>query len=410
MLQSLLDRLTLWDTRQMIGVTVMLQNDGTRAFTGVVVSKGKEFPQIKQQRQFKHLKDLAEWINQDHEKLPVVLGVDGRSVLTRRVDELPGEQSIEALIKSVVSTGNVADFVVNVYQREESFYTAIARRELLEALLDDLKDNEISPVALFIGVPAYMNLAFEVMEGNHVNSSFGIYSIQSRKDQKVNISRAVDQAAELVPIAGGVPGEYLPGYGYVQRFMLGKHTDFLTANYGELGPKILDYPQKVLYKYLVMFSLGFLLVSLLVNAFLFINFNSTNEVLSERSSDTQLLLDSYERKQKEYAEKKKLIDQLNYSSANLAYLSDQVAGCVKGNLALTKLAIHPVSANKRKKHTPFDLGVLLVEGESKTSEAFGTFITSIQQLDFVDEIMYQNYAYNARERVGNFEVKIQLKE
>ncbi|MCR9250194.1 MAG: hypothetical protein NXI20_07195 [bacterium] len=407
MLQGVLDRLVQWDTRKVLGLSVFFKNDGSRHFQALVLQIAKkEDIQILEKQSFSELAHLSEWIEGNYKDLPIALGVDGRSILVRRIDQIDGEVSIQSIISSIVSTGNPDDFALNVYQLDQIFYAAISRREALQNLLEEFKNNGLTPSELYIGLPPYLKLIEELSADD---SSFGNYQITSKDQSKIQFARTDEAPKESISTGLGLTHEYLGVFGYAYRFIQPKTQDFITANYQELKDLILDYPQKVLNKYLLRTELGLLLVALLVNAFLFMDYSAENTKLSEKSSDTQMLMDSYIKKEKEYDEKQKLINQLNYNNANLAYLADYVASCVKGNLLLTNLALNPVSSDKRKKDSPFDQGVLLIEGESKTSQEFGRFITAIQKLEFVDEINYQNYSFSQRKQLGTFEIKLSLK-
>lgn len=394
--------------KKVIGLSVYVQNDGSYLFYVIVLEKNKGGDlQVESFNRFSTVEELSNWISEGYEKYPILWGVEGRSVLLK-VSELNNGLNKTSLIGELVPNADVNEFQINYQTIDDVYFSALIRKETFDGIASLFKTKEIKLYKGYIGPIVYFHLREHLIENKEEVYQFGQYQIDET-GQLIKLSRNSEEVGNKVNSSYEFTHEYLNAFGYATSFFTQGSNNAYTEETQASAHMANEFIHERVYKKLSVFIISFLLLIFFANTIYFLNLNSKNGVLKESSSNVQQLINTYDRSKKQFDEKNKIVEKLNYNNIGMAWISDQIGALVPRNVTMTLFQVDPISKDKRKKGTPFDEQVLLIKGESNNNESFGGLIDNLQGLDFVAEIMYQSYQFNQAKKKGEFEIRLKYK-
>lgn len=408
MLHSALKNIVAKSIKKVVGLTAFVDNEST-IYQVVVIGKSKEgdlIPQTYQSLSSSEL--LKEWLDKNAANLPVLWGIEGRQVLVK-IAESDEELSDTQLMNLILPNAEETDFIINIFYENQRYYCSLIRREVFENLFLELSDLKLNLYQGFVGPIIGLSIRDYLVESKAQSFQFGYYEI-GQEEEIIHSFRKNEEKLDLV-FNGNyeLPHKTLNAFSYATTFFTGISGGLTIIETEESVNSSDEYIHKRIFKPFFYGAITIMLVAFLGNAYFYMDKRQKNEELREKSSSTQLLINTYQKQQAIYQKKDKIAKSLNYSNIGVAWISDQIGQLIPSDISLTGLIIDPVSKNK-KKSSPFDQNEIHISGNSTDNNAFGELIGNLSQLDFVDEISYQQYQFNKTKRTGEFLIKLKYKK
>lgn len=407
MLDSVLKNIVAKTISKCVGLTVIVDSEET-IFQAVILEKSKSGDLIPIDDQlFTSPISMKAWIEENVANVPVLWGIEGRQVLTKI---LASEEAIDEvqLIKLLLPNAKENDFVINAYFENQQYYCSLIRREAFDEHLKSLRNLGLNLYQGFVGPIVSLTIREHLLDSREGSYQFGYYQVEETNGFVLGIRKSQHGLSEQINDQYKFSHRALNAFSGAVTFFTGVSSDLLIADSPKSAKSATEYTHKRVFKPFFTSSIIVMLVLFLGNAYFYMDFRRENEVLEEKSSSTQLLINNYEKRRALFEKKDKIVKSLNYNNTGVAWISDQIAQIIPSGISLNSLVIDPVSKD-RKQSSPFDQKEIHLSGNCEHNIAFGKLISELSQLSFMDEISYQQYQYNKTTRKGEFEIKLKYK-
>lgn len=387
-----------------VGLTVNVANEATR-YEVVILRKSAGGDLKVEEDQLIHDQErLKSWLAEHAAGLPVMWGVEGKQVLVKVVTA--GESpDFDTIFHSVLSNAQPEEFVLNAYSEGTKHYCSLIRREAFDAIREDLLALGLNLYKGFVGPATLLPIREHVVEDRSGSEyALGNYRISESEGGVGNITRKPVAEEEAITNKLGLHPQFLNAFSYASVFFTRADEALVMSEDSSSVSLPVEFANKRIHKPFLYLAAGVLLVAFLANAWLFVNLSRENENLKEKSSSTRILVDNFEKRNKVYQDKNKIVEALNYNNTNLAWISDRIGAVIPDNISLTDLQIDPV-AKRKQNNSPFELQKIIIKGNSRDNRSFGELVSAVSRLTFVDEIDHQSYKYNRKTSNGEFEIR-----
>ncbi len=389
-----------------IGISIFSYGNDDLEVVIVAVSKSKRGElTIEDKVIFGDVEKGCDWINEHYANFPVLLIIDGKSVLTRlfNEDQFDSQVSKATIISQMIPGAKPDQFYVNNFQSELGHVTAVSRTDNIKDYLSIIDKVGIKLFEVFVGPCAYFKLFSHFKEKDDLLNHFGSYSIESHNGD-FHIKQSAEQShATLksdfhleqrhIAAFGAAMAYFVPASenGYFEEIVAEKKADFLNGQ---------------LYKTLLLLLPALLLALLAINAVVFIYYSTELDKLKESSSDKLMLMETYERIKREYSSKSIIFDNLSPKNSFYSYCSDQIGMLITDGILLDQLNINP--SLQQRQNQVFQSGFVTISGQSSRPDQFGSLIDNLEKLPFVARIESQSYQLDSKTNKGYFQIRLSL--
>lgn len=355
--------------------------DNKEAFTLLSLFKKDKELIIKNRNRYSDLEKLFSFLKQQH----VFLIVNNHQVLSKETDVI--NNSPELIVKNAFPSIALSDFYYEVYTTETSSFVSISRKEFIDNLISKYEKNQVSIIGFSLGTLVIQNV-LSFINYDEVCTSSSILKIKNHqleriektveyKDVNYSVNDLEVTNKELLPL-GGILSYYLE-----KNNQLGLHK-----KNKELKD---DYFQKQLFFIVLKTGLAFLFLVLLLNFLVFNHYYSENnklitEVQLNENYKSQLL-----KLQNQIDQKEKVIDNLSsVSQSKVSLYLDEIALLIPKSITLIGLEYQPLTTRiKKDKQITISKNRLQVKGGISNNEDFTSFINSLEQKEWIDEVIIE---------------------
>lgn len=372
--------------RTVAGIGIQLRNREEMHFSLVVLQRRDKSLEITHQKE--GLASLADLKTQLPKGIPVVIQIDGWGVLVKK--ELEQNAALGG------GTFNADEFETLFYAPPGSpnGYMAIIRKEILDHVLAEVGQLGHDAVGITIGPFSAIQLLslFEKSGEYHLPQRL----VSMENGQLVEIKGNGTSSGE--PLSFGdetVRSALVSPYAAAATFFIGNFqgVDKSRHLWGE-------YLYKRLAFFTTAFSLGVILLGLVINFMLFDHYRHQLAEISSAFESNQALYKKLDNAQKELAKKEKLIENSGLESHTLfAYYADRLALLKPGAIQLDQMTFHPLEKKLQKgREAVFGKKTIFVSGKTSGSVMLNNWIDEIKKEKWVAGI---EMVYFGREEEGN---------
>ncbi len=340
---------------------------------------------------------------QDHldKKIPVWISVTGRSVISRKLDEDPGEKYLNHILPNAKESDFTLSLVKN--EKNEVFVSAL-RSDSLESIGRDIHTSGYDILGYSIGAASIAVLfQYGLMKGKimHVPG----YQIKIVNEELNEILPAEQFNEEYFEVAGESISNSLALPFSLAFSYLTNHKGYDTVSGNTLHTDEESYFFKKINKYFALGSLVFLFLLLLINFFLFNTMRSKNQSLSDKLAYYEAFFNQRDSLRNEIMIKNELINQVGLKfNTRYGLYADRIASTVPKGVVLNELTINPME-DKIKANKPLHFSVFIrVKGESSGSILLNDWIRELNHFDWIRDI--EIIAYEKAGNKGKFEFQI----
>ena len=392
-------------TKTAIGLSVYVSDSVVQYFVLLLRRSGTGDLEVIAYDEFDDLKALTGWIEENGKHAPVMVALDGKHTLIKQLDS-PVKVTPDVLVKQLVPGGDSSQLLINAYSFDQSAIASLMRKEKYLQNLEPLQQAGINLYDCFIGPGVTLRYRAALLgEEGTADHQYGFYQVNSADNQSMKMRRAFPSDYAAISADLNIPHHYLSAYCLATTYFVGDDPQLINQCGESFIQSGEEYIHKRLFRPYFTVAAVTLLAVFMLNVYFYMESARENGVLTEESASTRLLVDQYNKVRQRFEEKQKIVDRLNYSNIESAWISDQIGSLVPKDVSLSSFRINPPSKNSKDK-SPFVQQSIVVEGISGSDRSFGEFVSAMSALDFVDEIDYQHYKFNQSLKKGEFEVKL----
>ncbi|WP_340064275.1 hypothetical protein [Ascidiimonas aurantiaca] len=345
------------------------------------------------------IKEVSAGVKSD----PVWLVVHSPQVITKFIRE---QGTPEQLVQRIFPDLNPDEFYLEVRKFKEVTALSICRKTYVDQLLNELKGSKINSIGFSLG-PQPLSWLLEVT----TYSSFAYNGHELHiLEKETRIEPASDPNKEYDINGIHTSGTYLLSLGAALAPFF--NTDTEATNFGEVLQTFKsEHKNRTFFKNFARFAVAILLVTLLINFFVFNHYYQKTEALQQTlqvndANRTKLL-----KLNEEVTQKQKLVeDMIASSSSRSSFYLDQIISLMPSTLLLNEVDYQPI-----KKRVKENEEILVFEnqmrmyGTSVSSEDFSTWIEQLERLDFTNTVEVINYGQTGKTEAG-FALSISLRD
>jgi len=395
-----------------MGLEIVILPGDELLLSGVVLRL--ENNKVRKEKEFHFLTTYDALIRKYGNRLPVAVTVTGKGILQKKLS--PAQLNEGHPLQTVLPNANPNDLYVSVTRLETIGSIAVARKEVVDKLLQDLKGHGLHVLSLSIGMEDLLNVIPFVTFHREMTLQTPQFALQ------LNDGR---QVIDIDYTAGWEPAtyekiEYNIGDQYVSSPALmafGAATGLL-AN-GPAAP--LAFPHELVleereqftytryYKTSLWSLMSFVFVLLLVNFFFYEHYFSLNK---DKEDSRQISRESEKKIQKQLTYLQSREDFLGKygweQTSRLSLYADRIAGLVPSGTVLTDLWLNPVSASLlgEGQNVDFKKDTIQVSGTCDDPTELNQFTNNLRNIQRFKEVSVRSYNYKKELGSGAFFMEI----
>ncbi|MCF6168802.1 hypothetical protein [Lutibacter sp.] len=376
-------------------------NDENEQFALLVLKKEKNEFKIETQKLLESLKEVAETINKDQH---LYLIVNNNQVLSKSIQK---ELSEDKVVQKSFPNIKISDFYYEIVQLEESTYISICRKEYIEKLINDYKQNNINIIGFTLGNNSATHL-LSFIEKTNFSTSNTIISIGKNQLKSIDLNDRIDETSYVIN-GIEISNTYILALASVIAYYT--NSTSTSSNFKNYNVSILKYyTQKRFFSLGLKTGLALLFISLLINFLYFDFYNKKIENLTQKTQINQsqkeqlLLLNS------ELSSKKKLVgDIINSTASKTSLYFDLIGLIVPNTILLGSMKYQPILKNiEEQKKIVLNSQTLFIKGSSSNSKNFSTWIKNLENFDWINSVDIVDYGIGKKTNTM-FELRIVLK-
>ena len=366
-------------------------------YTLILLKKSKNELKIISQENYKNMETLVSTLkDQNH----VFLVVNNSQVVTQNILTIYKED--KNAVKAAFPNINLKEFYYDVLNTKASTLVSICRKVEIQKILDQFSAHEISVIQFSLGNSVFKNLV-PFLNDMSINTSNGVFEVKNRaivgwkKEKKIlktyDINGLRINTDHILPLGG----------------ILSYHNGLEIIEKDEIR-KILtnSFKQKRIYFLGIRFGLGFLLISLMINFFVFSSYSRKVSVLN----DELIVSETYKKKFLNLDEtvgmKKLLINNMNKTSnSKVIWYIDRITGSVPNTVLLEQINYQPLSRIIQKDKTvEYMSEIITITGEAYDYNDLINWLSKLENIEWIKEVVVNYAGESLKETIFDLQVHL----
>jgi Tfp pilus assembly protein PilN len=350
------------------------------------------------------LEDVTSLITVD---IPVVLVLDGRGVLHKKLDadmvSAPGK-----LLTKIIPQATPNDFYLQQFESGSVVFASLIRQQLLNDIIGKLTNLKLDVVKVYQGpfvtavLLPFLDLTQMIVDKDKLTITDGVITdyhasspdaqILSYKvgDEEISSTQLLPYAAALSCIVGQEP----------------QQAAGVVAGISDLQS---NWEQKQLFKKAGIGVLATIFAILLINAFLFVVFDKRNRDLSEKVSEGHSTIKELSRLKETVKTHKVFVEMAGWDRKTpVWFFADRLAASMVDGIYLTDLYIHPMDERRAKDERKiiFGYATVSVTGVCQSPVILNEWLRKLKEISWIESVNKQAYHFNDKEKTGTFSFEL----
>lgn len=378
---------------QVIGV---FQDTNNEVYSLLTFKKTKDKLDSIDSRSFTSIENLLEFIDT---KLPVVLAIDGKGVLNKKVDntnevDLAWQKNID--FSTIYYTNYVLDNFI---------FMSFCRKNVVEEWHQKFENKKIQILSTYIGSFLSVLLAETINEERIISGNLNLVLEQNKLVDFIKLETIPDKKYKVSETL--VTNYTLPLYGVALHYFV--KNESVTLSEGNTN-SIDEVIYKKAFSFFGILMLGSFLVSLLLS-YIGIQFyaskNAELNIQNVYSNKAYHQIISLEEQKKD---KEKIIHDSGFLSDKfLTFYAYEIISSTPNTLSLDELNIAPlqkvVKHNEKVEITP---GTLIVKGKTINEEEFNSWLRNLKKMNWIAKFELESLRKDKKNNT-QFSLKIRIK-
>ncbi len=350
----------------------------------------------------------AKTIDEITQKLPkkqhAFLIVNNDTVLSKYIQS--NETTQQRLLYEAFPNLKIDDFYVDIDSHGNGHNIAICRKSTVDKLIETYKKHKMTIIGFSLGnvISAIVN---DFIDTPNYYSSNALFTKEN--DQITDVSLVAEPPKQTYSINGlEVKNTQLLNFAGALSYILQSKTT--VSNFEETQTKLItDFGQKRFFSQFIVVGLGFILLVLLLNFFMFNSYyesvESMRQTASVNSSQKQKLISL----KATVDDKQKTVDDiLKNSTSRSSYYIDGIVNSLPNTMQLAGLTYQPITKRvKKNKAIVLTQNTIIISGISTDSDLFSQWIQTLENLEWIANVTVVSYGAQSK-NTTDFSLKIQL--
>lgn len=395
----------LFRSKQLLGVECH-QTEGRTVYQVIWLRRqGKE---IVIDKTITDIHNLGGLKNQLKEDIPIILSINVRGIIHRIIEN--STNNLEQLTQQVFPNVNPQDFYTQKLDIESGGLISIARKNLINGILEDFKKANLNVLAIYLGA-WQLQYAYPILrKGKTVQTNTHLIEFSGNRIQSFSAE------AQVLNSITKINEEDIPDKCLVA-FSVGLSN---IQNLGASGIEVAnlsanqeDFFYKQLFRTLGFGILGFFFFGLLANYLLFNSYQNANKELSLELSRKEALIQERDTLKARYQEQLKLFGgESSGKASKTAFYADQIAASLPSTIQLNELILFPIipqdDYTQRGRPPQYEKSKLVIRGNCQSTVFYNNWKRAVKELFWVESLRSINYQ-DITEDLGEFELEIYIK-
>ncbi|TSE06684.1 hypothetical protein [Aquimarina algiphila] len=302
---------------------------------------------------------------------------------------------------------NLNDFYYQILRSTNSSFIAVCRKEYVETCIEQFQKagNTITTIALGVlkmtalsGYAQGETLKSYTAEVGFSNEELiSIVSKREHIEQQYNIEGLTFPATHSLPLAIILDAVF--------------NTDRISGNLETRNQELRKrYKETRFFKNTLQLGVGFLLITLLINFFVFNANYKKWQGLQEELQVYTTQKEQITKKQAEVSTKEALVQSiLTTGFSKSSYYTDQIVQAQPATVLLTSFIYQPLTKPIRKnKYIEFRENIISIMGKSTDKTEFTAWLKIMENLPFVEAVTIIQYGLD-KKNISDFEITLKIK-
>ncbi|TRW27536.1 hypothetical protein FMM05_02535 [Flavobacterium zepuense] len=390
---SFLSKIIKFNNLLVLGIS---RTDNGNIYNVLKISKRKNKVDIISAATYTNKEEL---INSADLKLPVLLVIDGKGILNKKIDR-KSEQDI-AWRKNI-------DYD-NIYYTEYNIagydFMTFCRKKAIDDIIQSLQQKGLLIVDFYIG-PLLAALLQPVLNTNIIISNDVALSFD--KGLLTSVEKYTVNAVNYTFGDKILSSDFIPLYGAAIQFYVA-HPEFLKNSSDKINQENIIYQRS--FNYLGLAILATFFTMLLFSYFLIMYYSSKNAELNQQnvySSQTYKHIIELE-KQKEL--KLKILNETGQLSKNfLSFYVYQLSKSAPSSIQFSELNLSPILGEiKENKKIVLESSILVIKGSTTNEYIFNEWLSGLKNVSWIKKFEIVSLKKD-KKYIQQFEIKILLND
>jgi|GEM_PF-6677324 len=348
---------------------------------------------------FKELMDIK-W----DKSIPLFLSISGKGVLRKKVKVSNRENEVDIFQKALPNT-KIDDFHFQLVEANSDFHWLMVLRKSLFQKVEGIFQNlGIHLLGLELGFLPIQNIA-HLLNVDEINIDKLKLSLESNR--LVGVEESTSPLNDRIDLAGeNINSDKLMAFANSLRFfnpISGVEQNIFAINHRE-------FTQHRIFKLGLIGALSFFLLLLLINFFVFQEYNTEYSNISQQLAinkgqlDKLKLLEAEVKRNEDFFKSTDLI-----SSSRHAYYADKLAESKPQGISWNVLKINPSKRKIEKgEDVDFQIGLINIKGISDQTAVFDQWVKRLEGEDWIKSIDIKDYQSLEKSNQNAFFIQIRI--
>ena len=378
---------------QVIGV---FQDTNNEVYSLLTFKKTKDKLDCIDSRSFTNIENLLEVIDT---KLPVVLAIDGKGVLNKKIDntnevDLAWQKNID------FSTIYYTNYFLNNFT-----YMCFCRKNIVEEWLQKFENKKIQILSTYIGSFLSVLLAETINEERIVSGNLNLVLEQNKLVDFTKLETIPDKKYKVSENL--VTNFTLPLYGIALHYFVKNETVTLSE---ENTASIDEVIYKKAFSFFGIVMLLLFLIGLLLSYVGIQYYASKNAELNIQNVYSNKAYQQIISLEDQKKDKEKIIHDSGFLSDKfLSFYAYEIISSTPNTLSLDELNIAPLQkVVKHKEKVEITPGTLIVKGGTSDEEAFNSWLRDLKKMSWIAKFELESLKKDKKNNT-QFSLKIRIK-
>lgn len=374
-------------------------NDNEQIILGLQIQLKKEELDISHTFTVHQIQDVADEVK----TIPRVgIAITNGSVLTKEVDAIGADHEV---LSEAYPNLNLDDFYYEILKTDAKSFIAICRKSKVDEIINAYRKEKIIITEVALGNLKAASLT-SFIDTDELLTHTSSITLHNTQVTAINRNTELSKHYEIQGLGVG-SSHVLPLAMTLDSF---SHQAKISGNVADLNQHLREqYKEVTFFKKALQYGVGFLLIALLINFFVFNSKYKKWQGLQEEIQVYTSQNESIKRQQTIVAGKEAIVNSIlttGFSKSSL--YADRIIALQPTTILLSSFVYQPLAKTIRNdKPIQIKNHVISVTGNSIDKKDFTSWLNAIENLDFVTKVTIASYGVD-KKNTSSFELIIQL--
>ena len=399
---------TILEHKRVLGIEYHVSSNGTGVFH--IVQLKKERSSISSETKTGPITDLETFFKTWKEKPPVILILNGKGIIHKHISFNDSDDN-RTLLGKTIPNAKETDFYMQVSSPfNGKVFVSIARRSVVDVVLEQFKTAKLEVLACCFGPQVMESILPLIESGYQYEYAFSEYKL-SMVDGHLDSFMVNQPTSEGIAAIGDeqVPFPFLIPFAAAFCFL--GSLPFPIAAIDTVKAQKEENHQKRLFQFTKWSIVGFFLVIMTVNFFVFDRYKNKRQDLEQQMALNKDAIQKLDTLTKEFRQKQDFLERTGLLQASRSsYYADDLGKDLPASITLSGVDINPFQKPKNEEdRISFQNKLMRISGFCSQSLELNNWMEEIKKKSWVKDLTLLNYSQVKGMQNGEFLVQVDIK-